>query len=120
MRRSPRNSSALRSGVDKVGLADRRGDPERDRTEVVDGLGASARVRRSATASHLDMVQGLLAEGRAVAAAQGIVLDTDQQEFDDAIARAYFHRPRMLQDVAAHCRTEVDVLNGGVRRSERD
>jgi len=68
-----------------------------------------------------DMVQGLLAEGRAVAAAHGIVLDTDPQEvLDDAIARAYYHRPSMLQDVAAHRRTEVDVLNGGVVAAGRE
>jgi 2-dehydropantoate 2-reductase len=68
-----------------------------------------------------DMVQGLLAEGRAVAAAQGIVLDTDPQEvLDDAIVRAYYHRPSMLQDVAARRRTEVDVLNGGVVAAGRE
>ncbi len=69
----------------------------------------------------LELVQGLLAEGRAVAAAQGILLDTDPQEvLDDAIARAYFHRPSMLQDVSAKRRTEVDVLNGGVVAAGRE
>ena len=61
------------------------------------------------------MVEGLLAEGRAVASALGIVLETDPADvLADAVARAYFHRPSMLQDVAAHRRTEIDVLNGGV------
>lgn len=63
----------------------------------------------------LALVHRLMDEGRAVAAAQGIALETDpQQVMDDAVARAYYHRPSMLQDVAARRRTEVDVLNGGV------
>lgn len=69
----------------------------------------------------LALVQGLLAEGRAVAVASGIVLDADPQEIlDDAVLRAYFHRPSMLQDVAAHRPTEVDVLNGGVVAAGRE
>ncbi|CAN5379098.1 2-dehydropantoate 2-reductase [soil metagenome] len=67
------------------------------------------------------MVHGLMREGRQVAAELGIVLDTDPQVvMDDAVARAYYHRPSMLQDVTARRRTEVDVLNGGVVVAARE
>ena len=61
------------------------------------------------------LVASLIAEGRAVASALGIELESDPQAmFDDAVAHAYGHRPSMLQDVAARRHTEIAVLNGGI------
>jgi 2-dehydropantoate 2-reductase len=61
------------------------------------------------------LVESVIAEGRAVASALGIELESDPQAmFDDAVAHAYSHRPSMLQDVAARRHTEIAVLNGGI------
>jgi len=65
------------------------------------------------------LVSGLVDEGKAVVAAQGIVLDADPEELIDHAARpevAYGHKASMLQDVEARRATEVDYLNGGIVR----
>jgi 2-dehydropantoate 2-reductase len=59
----------------------------------------------------------VMAEGRAVADAQGIVLDQSPEELFDYAARpevAYGHKPSMLQDIEAARATEVDFLNGAI------
>jgi 2-dehydropantoate 2-reductase len=64
-------------------------------------------------------VSGLVDEGKAVAAAQGIELDADPEELIDHAAKpevAYDHKASMLQDVEARRQTEVDYLNGGIVR----
>ena len=69
------------------------------------------------------LVSGLVDEGKAVAAAQGIVLDADPEQLIDHAARpevAYGHKASMLQDVEAHRSTEVDYLNGGIARFGRE
>jgi 2-dehydropantoate 2-reductase len=69
------------------------------------------------------LVSGLVGEGKAVAAAQGIVLDADPEELIDHAARpdvAYDHRASMLQDVDARRPTEIDYLNGGIVRFGRE
>jgi len=69
------------------------------------------------------LVSGLVAEGKAVAAAQGIVLDADPDQLIDHAARrdvAYDHKASMLQDVEARRRTEIDYLNGGISRFGRE
>ena len=65
------------------------------------------------------LVSGLVAEGKAVAAAQGITLDADPEELIDHAAKpdvAYGHKASMLQDVEARRQTEIDFLNGGIAR----
>ena len=69
------------------------------------------------------LVSGLVAEGTAVATAQGIVLDADPEELIDHAARpdvAYGHKASMLQDVEARRATEIDYLNGGIARFGRE
>jgi 2-dehydropantoate 2-reductase len=68
------------------------------------------------------LVTGLVDEGKAVAAAQGIELDADPEALIDHAARpdvAYGHKASMLQDVEARRRTEIDWLNGGIVRFGR-
>ncbi len=63
------------------------------------------------------LATALVDEGKAVAAAQGIELDSDPEELIDYAARpevAYDHKASMLQDVEARRATEVDFLNGGI------
>jgi 2-dehydropantoate 2-reductase len=69
------------------------------------------------------LVTGLVDEGKAVAAAQGIELDADPEELIDHAARpdvAYDHKASMLQDVEARRQTEIDYLNGGIARFGRE
>src|SRR5262249_1308042 len=67
------------------------------------------------------LVSGLVAEGKAVAAAQGIELDADPETLIDHAAEvAYEHKASMLQDVEARRPTEVDYLNGGIVRFGRE
>jgi 2-dehydropantoate 2-reductase len=68
-------------------------------------------------------VSALADEGKAVAAAQGIVLDADPEALIDHAAKpevAYGHKASMLQDVEARRQTEVDYLNGGIVRFGRE
>ncbi len=69
------------------------------------------------------LVSSLVEEGKAVAAAQGIVLDADPEELIDHAAKpevAYGHKASMLQDVEARRLTEIDYLNGGIARVGRE
>jgi len=69
------------------------------------------------------LVSALVDEGKAVASAQGIVLDADPEELIDHAARpevAYGHKASMLQDVEARRQTEIDFLNGGIGRFGRE
>jgi 2-dehydropantoate 2-reductase len=69
------------------------------------------------------LVSRLVDEGKAVAAAQGIVLDADPEELIDHAAKpevAYDHKASMLQDVEARRATEIDYLNGGIVRAGRE
>jgi 2-dehydropantoate 2-reductase len=56
-------------------------------------------------------------EGKAVAAALGIEMEKDPALLlEESIEPALDHAPSMLQDVRAHRRTEIDQLNGGIVR----
>jgi 2-dehydropantoate 2-reductase len=69
------------------------------------------------------LVSGLVAEGKAVAGAQGIELDSDPEQLIDHAAQkhvAYDHKASMLQDVEARRSTEIDWLNGGIVRFGRE
>jgi 2-dehydropantoate 2-reductase len=69
------------------------------------------------------LVSGLVDEGKAAAAAQGIELDADPEELIDHAAKpevAYDHKASMLQDVEARRQTEIDYLNGGIVRFGRE
>jgi 2-dehydropantoate 2-reductase len=69
------------------------------------------------------LVSGLVDEGKAVAAAQQIVLDADPEELIDHAAKpevAYDHKASMLQDVEARRETEIDYLNGGIAHFGRE
>jgi 2-dehydropantoate 2-reductase len=69
------------------------------------------------------LVSGLVDEGKAVAAAQGIELDSDPEALIDHAAKpevAYNHKASMLQDVEARRGTEIDYLNGGIVRFGRE
>jgi 2-dehydropantoate 2-reductase len=65
------------------------------------------------------LVSGLVDEGKAIATAQGIVLDADPEALIDHAAKpevAYNHKASMLQDIEARRTTEIDYLNGGIAR----
>jgi 2-dehydropantoate 2-reductase len=69
------------------------------------------------------IVSALVDEGKAVATAQGIVLDADPEDLIDHAAKpdvAYDHKASMLQDVEARRQTEIDFLNGGIARFGRE
>jgi 2-dehydropantoate 2-reductase len=63
------------------------------------------------------LISALVDEGKAVADAMGITLDSDPGELVDHAAKvAYGHRASMLQDILAERATEVEALNGGIVR----
>ena len=69
------------------------------------------------------LVSGLVDEGKAVVAVQGIVLDMDPEELIDRSSQpdqAYGHKASMLQDIEARRPTEIDYLNGGIARFGRE
>ena len=68
------------------------------------------------------LVSGLFYEGKAVAAAQGIVLDADPEALIDHAAQpevAYDHKAPMLQDVDAPRTPRIDFLHRGSCRFGR-
>jgi 2-dehydropantoate 2-reductase len=63
------------------------------------------------------LISKLVDEGKAVAAALGVSLDSDPDALIDHAHRvAYDHRASMLQDIQLRRPTEVDFLNGGIAR----
>jgi len=63
------------------------------------------------------LVKALIDEGKAVAAAAGVVLGEDPWEMNVlATQRGSAHYPSMLEDVEAHRRTEIDLITGALVR----
>jgi len=116
--------ACTRAGLPTTAVADARGPQWRKvifnaSTNPVGALTGLTHGRVCENASLRRLVSGLVDEGKAVAAAQGIALDADPEELIDHAARpdvAYDHKASMLQDVEARRQTEVDFLNGGIVR----
>jgi 2-dehydropantoate 2-reductase len=114
--------ACTRSGMPATAVADARGPQWRKVifNAATNPLGALTRLTHGRVCERADLralVTGLVDEGKAVAAAQGIQLDADPEELIDHAARkdiAYDHKASMLQDVEAGRPTEVDYLNGGI------
>ena len=120
--------ACTRAGLPTEAVADARGPQWRKvifnaATNPVGALTGLTHGRVCEDAALRALVSGLVDEGKAVAAAQGIVLDADPEELIDHAARpdvAYDHKASMLQDVEARRATEIDYLNGGIVRFGRE
>jgi 2-dehydropantoate 2-reductase len=120
--------ACTRAGLPTVAVADARGPQWRKvifnaATNPVGALTGLTHGRVCEDAALRTLVTGLVDEGKAVAGAQGIVLDADPEELIDHAARpdvAYDHKASMLQDVEARRETEIDYLNGGIVRFGRE
>jgi 2-dehydropantoate 2-reductase len=120
--------ACTRGGMPTHAVADARGPQWRKLifNAATNPLGALTRLTHGRVCERPDLralVTGLVDEGKAVAAAQGIELDSDPEDLIDHAARkdvAYDHKASMLQDVEARRQTEVDFLNGGIVRFGRE
>jgi 2-dehydropantoate 2-reductase len=116
--------ACTRAGLPTAAVDDARGPQWRKvifnaATNPVGALTGLTHGRVCENAALRQLVSGLVDEGKAVAQAQGIVLDADPEELIDHAARrdvAYDHKASMLQDVEARRETEIDYLNGGIAR----
>jgi 2-dehydropantoate 2-reductase len=113
-----------RAGMPTEAVADARGPQWRKvifnaATNPIGALTGLSHGRVWEDAGLRAVVGGLVDEGKAVAAAQGIELDADPEELIAHAARpdvAYDHKASMLQDVESRRPTEIDYLNGGIVR----
>jgi 2-dehydropantoate 2-reductase len=120
--------ACTRAGLPTAALADARGPQWRKvifnaATNPIGALTGLTHGRVCEDAALRKLVSGLVDEGKAVAAAQGIELDADPEELIDHAARpdvAYDHKASMLQDVESRRETEIDYLNGGIVRFGRE
>jgi 2-dehydropantoate 2-reductase len=120
--------ACTRAGMPTEAVGDARGPQWRKvifnaATNPVGALTGLTHGRVCEDAALRRLVTGLVDEGKAVAAAQGIELDADPEELIDHAARpdvAYDHKASMLQDVEARRQTEIDYLNGGIVRFGRE
>src|SRR5918994_1695288 len=120
--------ACTRAGMPATAVADARGPQWRKVifNASTNPVGALTGLTHGRVCEHPDLrrlVSGLVDEGKAVAAAQGIELDADPEALIDHAARpevAYGHKASMLQDVEARRPTEVDWLNGGIARFGRE
>ncbi|MFN2467680.1 MAG: ketopantoate reductase family protein [Gaiellaceae bacterium] len=114
--------ACTRGGMPTHALEDARGAQWRKLifNAASNAIGALTGLTHGRIAEHpatRELAWAVMREGRAVADAQGIVLDMDPEELFDFAARkevAYDHKPSMLQDVEAARPTEVDFLNGAI------
>jgi 2-dehydropantoate 2-reductase len=120
--------ACTRAGMPANAVADARGPQWRKvifnaSTNPIGALTGLTHGRVCERPSLRRLVSGLVDEGKAVAAAQGIELDADPEALIDHAAKpevAYDHKASMLQDVEARRPTEVDFLNGGIVRFGRE
>ena len=120
--------ACTRAGLSTEAVADARGPQWRKlifnaATNPVGALTGLTHGRVCEDPALRRLVSGLVDEGKAVAAAQNIVLDADPEELIDHAAKpevAYDHKASMLQDVEARRETEIDYLNGGIARFGRE
>jgi 2-dehydropantoate 2-reductase len=120
--------ACTRAGMPTVALPDARGPQWRKlifnaATNPIGALTGLTHGRVCEDPPLRRLVSALVDEGKAVAAAQAIELDSDPEELIDYAARkdvAYDHKASMLQDVEARRQTEIDYLNGGVVRFGRE
>jgi 2-dehydropantoate 2-reductase len=120
--------ACTRAGLPTTAVADARGPQWRKvifnaATNPVGALTGLTHGRVCEDTALRRLVSGLVDEGKAVADAQGIVLDADPEALIDHAARpdvAYDHKASMLQDVEARRETEIDYLNGGIVRFGRE
>jgi 2-dehydropantoate 2-reductase len=116
--------ACTRAGMPTQAVADARGPQWRKvifnaATNPVGALTGLTHGRVCEDTALRRLVTGLVDEGKAVAAAQGIEPDADPEELIDHAAKpevAYDHKASMLQDVEARRPTEIDYLNGGIVR----
>jgi 2-dehydropantoate 2-reductase len=116
--------ACTRAGMPTTAVADARGPQWRKVifNASTNPIGALTGLTHGRVCERPDLralVSGLVDEGKAVAAAQGIVLDSDPEALIDHAAKpeiAYDHKASMLQDVEARRQTEIDYLNGGIVR----
>ena len=114
--------ACTRAGMPTSAVADARGPQWRKvifnaSTNPIGGLTGLTHGRVCERPDLRALVSGLVDEGKAVAAAQGIVLDADPEDLIDHAAKpevAYDHKASMLQDIEARRKTEIDYLNGGI------
>ena len=116
--------ACTRAGMPTKAVPDARGPQWRKVifNAATNPVGALTRLTHGRVCENAELrklVSGLVDEGKAVAAAQGIELDADPEELIDHAAKpevAYDHKASMLQDVEARRATEIDYLNGGIVR----
>ena len=116
--------ACTRAGMPTTAVADARGPQWRKVifNASTNPIGALTGLTHGRVCERPDLralVSGLVGEGKAVAAAQGIQLDADPEALIDHAAKpevAYDHKASMLQDVEARRQTEIDYLNGGIVR----
>jgi 2-dehydropantoate 2-reductase len=116
--------TCTRAGLPTAAVPDARGPQWRKvifnaATNPIGALTGLTHGRLCEDAELRRLVSGLVDEGKAVAAAQGIELDADPEDLIDHAAQpevAYGHKASMLQDVEARRQTEIDYLSGGIVR----